>query len=317
MASTIVADRSEAVRRPTTPGTPGARRNRRAGRVPAPRWFLLPALLAYSFVIVVPDLQTLVYVFTDWNGISTSFEWVGFDNFVDAFQTRHARRGLTNTLFLTLVITVVQLCAGLALALALNSNLRTRNVLRAVFFAPVVLTSVAVGFIWKFLYSPTGSINQLLELLGLGGLAHDWLGDPSVNLWAIAFICIWQSTGYAMVIFLAGLQGIDHDLIEAAHLDGAGAWARFWYVIRPLLAPAMLINAVLAVTGGLKIFDQIFITTQGGPAYTTATLATLTYTDGFATGAYSFGVTLSVILTVIVSVVAILQFRLMSKGNDQ
>jgi raffinose/stachyose/melibiose transport system permease protein len=290
---------------------PTLRRPRRRHQVPW--WFLIPALVIYTIVVVVPDLQAMVYAFTNWDGLTSHFDFVGFDNFVAAFRSPYALSSLVNTLLLTAAVTVVQLIVGLLLALALNSPVRSRNVLRAVFFAPVVLTSVAVGYIWKYMYAPTGALNQILDFTGLSALKHDWLGDPSVNLWAIAFLCVWQSAGFTMVIFLAGLQGVDSDLIEAAHLDGAGPWARFWYVVRPLLAPAILVNAVLCVSGGLKIFDQIYITTQGGPAHTTATLATLTYTDGFVTGDYSFGVTLSVILTVLVSVVTIVQFRLMNR----
>jgi len=292
---------------------PRGPRGRRRLAAQVPWWFLLPAFVIYTIVVVIPDLQAMVYAFTNWDGLTDRFDFVGFDNFVKAFESPYALPSLINTLLLTLAVTVVQLIVGLLLALALNTQVKSRNVLRVVFFAPVVLTSVAVGYIWKYMYAPTGALNQILDFLGLGVLKHDWLGDPSVNLWAIAFMCVWQSAGFTMVIFLAGLQGVDAELIEAAHLDGAGAWTRFWYVVRPLLAPAILINAVLCVSGGLKIFDQIYITTQGGPAHTTSTLSTLTYTDGFVTGDYSFGVTLSVVLTLLVSVVTVVQFRLMSK----
>ena len=290
--------------------------HRRRGGQQIPWWFLVPALVAYSAVVIVPDLQAMVYAFTDWDGLTDNFDFVGFANFGRAFRSPHALSSLANTVLLTIAITVAQLLIGLLLALALNSQVKTRNALRVIFFAPVVLTSVAVGYIWKYIYAPTGALNQMLEAIGLGGLSHDWLGDPSVNLWAIAFMCVWQSSGFTMVIFLAGLQSIDVDLLEAAHIDGAGTWSRFWYVVRPLLAPSMLINAVLCVSGGLKIFDQIYITTQGGPAHTTATLATLTYTDGFVTGDYSFGITLSVILTVLVSIVTVIQFRLMNPKEN-
>jgi len=307
----LSADQQIVARLARVDAPPAPRRRSKALQVPW--WFLVPALVVYTIVVVVPDVQAMVFAFTDWDGLTDSFDFVGFDNFVAAFKSPHALSSLINTLMLTIAVTVVQMVVGLLLALALNTPVRSRNVLRVAFFAPVVLTSVAVGYIWKYMYAPTGALNQMLDLVGLAALKHDWLGDPSVNLWAIAFMCVWQSAGFTMVIFLAGLQGVDVDLIEAAHLDGAGSWTRFWYVVRPLLAPAILINAVLCVSGGLKIFDQIYITTQGGPAHTTSTLATLTYTDGFVTGDYSFGVTLSVILTLLVSVVTVVQFRLMNR----
>ena len=274
-----------------------------------PWWFVLPAVVVFLFVIVVPSVEAVGYSFTNWDGFTPGFSFVGLKNYVSTLANPHALLSFRNTLLLTVVITTVQMTIGLGLALALNSKVRSRNVLRMLFFSPVVLTSVAVGFIWRFALSPTGALNQLLGLVGLSTFQHDWLGDPSVNLYAVAGVTIWQSAGFTMVIYIAGLQSVPEEILEAAHLDGASPWQRFWYVIRPLIAPATLINSVLCVVGGLKLFDIVFITTNGGPAYTTSTLATLVYTDGFVPGDYTFGVTLSVILSLFVVVVSIVQFR--------
>lgn len=291
-------------------------RSRRRAWMPVPWWFVLPAGLIYAFALVVPNFQAMVYSFTDWDGLSEGFAFVGFDNYLRAFGHPQFVPAIIRTLTLTAAVVVLQLTGGLVLAVALNARLRSRNLLRAVFFAPVVLTAVAVGYIWRYIYAPTGVLNQILGDLGLSSLQRDWLGDPQVNLAAIAVIVVWQGVGITMVIFLAGLQGIPDDIVEASHIDGANAWQRFWYITRPLLAPAMVVNAVLAVMGGLKIFDQIFVTTQGGPAYTTSTLTILTYTDGFVNGNYSFGVTLSIVLALLIAVVTIIQFRLM-RGADR
>lgn len=294
----------------------GRTRARRRAWMPTPWWFVLPAGLIYAFALVVPNLQAMTFSFTDWDGLSDGFSFVGFSNYERAFNHPQFFGAVTRTLTLTVAVAAIQLTGGLLLALALNTHLRTRNLLRAIFFAPVVLTAVAVGYIWRYIYAPTGVLNQILGDLGLSALQRDWLGDPRVNLSAIAVIVVWQGVGITMVIFLAGLQGISEDVVEAGHLDGANAWQRFWYITRPLLAPAMLVNAVLAVMGGLKIFDQILVTTQGGPAYTTSTLTILTYTDGFVNGNYSFGVTLSIVLALLIAFVTVVQFRLM-RGTDR
>ncbi|MFD3308625.1 carbohydrate ABC transporter permease [Streptomyces sp. NPDC058656] len=291
----------------STTAVPGRRR----AAITAPWWFVVPAAAAFVFVVVVPSAQAIFYSFTNWDGFTSVFEMVGLENYRSALENPNALRALRNTIALTVLVTALQMVLALALALALNSQVKSRNALRVLFFSPVVLTSVAVGYIWQFMLKPTGVLNQLLSFVGLGSLRHDWLGDPSVNLWAIGGITVWQSVGFTMVIYLAGLQSVPAEIIEAAYLDGAGPWQRFWYVIRPSIAPATLINSVLCVVGGLKLFDVVFITTAGGPAYSSTTLATLTYTDGFVPGNYTLGVTLSVLLSLLVTLVAIVQFRLL------
>lgn len=287
-----------------------------SARARNPWWFLLPAAGVYAFVLVVPNFQAMAYSFTNWDGLSEGFNFVGFDNYIRTFADPQFGSSLAHTLVLTAEVAVLQLTGGLLLALALHSRVKSRNILRVVFFTPVVLTAVSVGYIWRYIYAPTGALNQVLADVGLEGLRRDWLGDPSINLTAIAIIVVWQGIGFTMVIFLAGLQGIPDEVIEAGHLDGANGLQRFWFVTRPMLAPVLLVNAVLAVMGGLKIFDQIFVTTQGGPAYTTATLATLTYTDGFVNGNYSFGVTLSIVLALLIAVVTLIQYRIMQGRPD-
>lgn len=294
---------------------PAIRQGRR-NRLAPPWWYIAPGLMVYLLIVIIPDFQAVYYMFTDWNGISRSFHFVGWANVAAFFENPIASGGLGNTIALTIMVAGGQLLFGLLLALALNTKLKSRHVLSVVFFAPVVLTSIAVGYIWKYIFAPDGVINGALSAIGLGNWKHDWLADPDTNLWAVAFVCVWQSAGYSMAIYLAGLQSIDDALMEAAHLDGANGWQRFWNVTWPLLAPATIVNAILAVTGALKIFDQIFVMTGGGPAHTTSTLATLTYTDGIAAGNYSFGITLSAMLTVLVAGVTVIQFRMTSRAKN-
>lgn len=288
------------------------RRKRRVNRM---WWFLLPAAIPYIFIVLIPSVQGVVFSFTDWNGLFPDWNWVGLDNYLMLFRDEQALRAVGNTLLLALVVTVVENVIGLGLALAINAKLKSRNALRVVFFLPVVILSVVVAFIWQFIFTPSGPINEILGGLGLEGLAQNWLGDPRLALGSISVIMIWQFSGYAMVIYLAGLQSVPAEQLEAAALDGAGPVARFWYVIRPLLAPALTVNVLLALIRGLMSFDQIWVTTQGGPARATETLSTLVYRNAFQFGELGYSAALAVVLTFFVAIIAIFQYRYMTRSS--
>jgi raffinose/stachyose/melibiose transport system permease protein len=218
-----------------------------------------------------------------------------------------------NTLIIAFAVTVVQNAIGLLLALAVNSRIKSGYILRVLIFAPVVITSLAVGFLWQNLYSPTGGFNQILEAIGLGALRQNWLGNPHTALYSVIVVVFWQFVGYSMVIFLAGLQGVPEELLEAAAIDGAGPIRRFWFVVRPLLAPAITINVMLALISGLKLFDQVFVMTQGGPNGATNTISTLIYANAFSLGRFGYAAALAVVLTVFVAVASMVQYRLLAR----
>ncbi|MET4639832.1 sugar ABC transporter permease [Mycetocola sp. 2940] len=299
---------------PAVAAVPSTRRLRRRPRT----WlwlFLLPAAVPYLFVVLVPAAQGATYSFTDWNGLNPDWSWVGLDNYVRLINDDQAVRAVSNTVLLAVVVTIFENVIGLLLALALHTRIKSRNVLRVVFFAPVVILSVVVAFLWQFIFIPSGPINEVLRGMGLGDLAQNWLGDPQIALWSIAAIMIWQFSGYAMVIYLAGLQGVPQEQLEAASLDGAGPFKRFWYVVRPLLAPAITVNVMLSLIRGLMSFDQIWVTTQGGPAQSTETLSTLVYRNAFQYGELGYSAALAVVLAVFVAVLAIIQYRLLIRSG--
>lgn len=278
-------------------------------------WFLVPAAIPYAFIVLIPSVQGVVYSFTDWNGLFPDWNWVGLDNYFMLFNDDQAVRAVRNTLLLALIVTVFENVIGLALALAINAKLKSRNLLRVVFFMPVVILSVVVAFVWQFIFTPSGPINEVLRGIGLESLAQNWLGDPKLALGSISVIMIWQFSGYAMVIYLAGLQSVPAEQLEAASLDGAGPVARFWYVVRPLLAPALTVNVLLALIRGLMSFDQIWVTTQGGPARSTETLSTLVYRNAFQFGELGYSAALAVVLTFFVGIIAIFQYRYMTRSS--
>ncbi|MEU6201221.1 sugar ABC transporter permease [Streptomyces sp. NPDC047061] len=278
-------------------------------------WFVLPAAALYAFAVIVPAVQGSLFAFTDWDGVSTAKQWVGLHQFRSIIDDPNSLTAIKNTLLIAVTVTVVQNAIGLLIALGVNSQIKSRNVLRVLFFAPVVITSIAVGFLWQNILAPEGALNQVLKDIGFGGLRQNWLGDPKVAIWAIIMVVIWQFVGYSMVIFLAGLQGIPDEVIEAAALDGAGPVRRFWYIVRPMLAPAFTINLMLSLIGGFKLFDQVFVMTQGGPGGATDTISTLIYKNAFQLGRFSYGAALAVVLSLFVAAASAFQYRMISKNE--
>jgi raffinose/stachyose/melibiose transport system permease protein len=274
----------------------------------APWWFALPALLLFGFVVLVPTARGMYYAFTNWDGLSPNFSFVGAANFAQVWRDPDARQAIWHTLVIAVSITIIQNGFGLLLALGVNSIIKSRNVLRVLLFAPAVVTPIVTAYLWRNLLSPQGAVNSLLGALGLGRLEHDWLGDPKSALWSIVAVIVWQFGGYSMVIFLAGLQSVPKEIYEAAAMDGVGPVRKFWSVTRPLLAPALTINLMLSIIGGIKLFDQVYALTGGGPGHATDTMSTLIYKDAFTLGEFGYSVALAVVLTVIVAIVSTGQY---------
>jgi raffinose/stachyose/melibiose transport system permease protein len=290
------------------PAAAPRRRRRRSGTTP-PWLFALPALAVYALVVLYPSLAGLGSAFTDWSGVGQHRSFIGLDNFRELLHDEQALGSLRNTMLLTLAIVFVQNGIGLLLALGVHTAIKTRMALRTVFFAPVVVSPVMVAFLWKYVYNPApdAGLNAVLDAVGLGGLRQDWLGNPSIALWSVAFTVIWQCAGYSMVIFLAGLEGVPRELHEAAMVDGAGSLSRFRYVTWPLLAPAVTINLMLSTVGGLTLFSQIIAMTNGGPGYATDTLSTVLYKQAFVYGRFGYSTAIALVLALFVAAVSFVQ----------
>ncbi|MFG1920595.1 carbohydrate ABC transporter permease [Cryptosporangium sp. NPDC048952] len=275
--------------------------------------FLVPALALYAFVVLVPSGRGAMLAFTDWDGLSPDRAWIGLDNFTAIFDDADARSAVWQTLLVAVAITIIQNAVGLLLALGVNSRIKSRNVLRVFLFAPAVMTPVVVGALWKNLLAPDGAVNWALDTFGLSSLKQDWLGDPNVAIWSVVGVVVWQFAGYSMVIFLAGLQGIPQDVYEAADIDGAGPVRRFRHVVFPLLAPATTINLMLSIIGGLKLFDQVWVMTGGGPGHSSETLSTLIYKDAFQFGEFAYSIALAIVLTIFVAIISSGQYGLLRR----
>jgi len=300
-----------------TPRTPGSRRRAQSLSGPS-RWtlfFALPAVALYCFVLVVPTVRGAGFAFTDWDGISRAIEWVGFDNFARVVTDPDSLAAFGVTLLIAGAVTVVQNTLGMLLALGVNSRIRSRNILRVLLFAPAVMTPVVTAYVWKYILAPDGVLNGVLDGIGLPALKQSWLGSPQWGLVSIMLVIVWQFSGYSMVIFLAGLQGVPTEVVEASIMDGAGPVRRFWYVVRPFLAPAITINLMLSVIGGLKLFDQVFILTGGGPGGSTNTLSTLIYKNAFTFGEFGYSIAMAIVLTLLVAIISSVQYRGLSKNE--
>ncbi|WP_138418823.1 carbohydrate ABC transporter permease [Sinomonas gamaensis] len=289
----------------------GARISARIGAVPW--WFVLPALAFYVFVVLWPSIEGAGFAFTNWDGLSATKDFVGFAQFQRLLTDPAGVGAVVHTLLIALSITIVQNLVGLLLALGVHTKIKSRNVLRVALFTPAVITPVATGYLWKYLMTPDGAINQILGFFGLTALQHDWLGDANIALWSIVATVVWQFAGYSMVIFLAGLQGVPEDVLEASRLDGAGPFRRFWYVVRPELAPAITINLMLSIIGGLKLFDQVWVMTSGGPGTSTDTMSTLIYKNAFQFGDFSYGIAMALVLAVFVAILSSAQYKLLGR----
>ena len=303
---------------PPTAASPTVRRRRRRGLVAPPWYFVVPALVVYAAIVLYPSASGVVNAFTDWTGLGESRSFIGLDNFRRLVTDDRAFGSLRNTLLLTVAIIVVQNGVGLLLALGVHARIKSRMALRTIFFAPVVVSPVMVAFLWKYVYNPApdAGLNGLLGAVGLGSLRQDWLGNPSLALWSIAGMVVWQYAGYSMVIFLAGLESISRDVLEAAAIDGAGPVSRFRYVTWPLLAPATTINVMLSTIGGLKLFDQVFASTSGGPGYSTETLSTVLYKEAFVFGNYGYSTAVALVLALFVAAASLVQLHYLRRRED-
>ena len=276
--------------------------------------FVVPAIVFYLFITIVPSARGVVAAFTNWDGFSSEQAWVGWSNFTAILGDQVARDAILHTALIAGCVTVAQNVIGLLLALGVSSRIRSRRVLRAVFFAPAVVTPLITAYVWKFMYAPNGAIAAALQAVG-ADFTISWLGDYRLALWSVMIVIVWQFAGYSMVIFLAGLESIPNELIEAAAVDGAGAIRTFWSVRLPLLGPAVVVNLLLSLIAGLKQFDVVWVMTGGGPGTATHTLSTLIFQNAFTFGKYGYSIALAVFLTVIALPVSLLQVR-MNRGRE-
>lgn len=271
-----------------------------------PNWFLLPTILIFGFLFVIPTLTSFYYSLTDWNINRRVISFIGLENFRELFSDVKFRSTLGNTLTYSFSVTFVRNFLGLFLAILLNNaQLKGRNLFRTIIFLPYVIAPVVIGYLFTAIYNPAqGILNQSLRAFGMGFLAQDWLNDPNIALFSTIMTDVWRTTGFSMVIYLAGLQAIPHELYESAEIDGANGRWKLTNVTLPLLAPSITINVVLALIGTMKVFVMILVLTNGGPGYATEVINTYIMST-FSLGLYGSGTAANIILSFLIIVIAL------------
>lgn len=284
-----------------------------------PQWFLLVPLVLYVVFFLLPSLLGVGYSFTDWNAKSVEGpSFIGLQNYIDIFTSnKDYSSGILHTLMFTVVSNIIKLIPALLIAIMLQEGLRGKNLYRTILYLPSILPFVIVGLTFKSILNyNTGLLNTLLDALQLGFLKQKWLSDLDVVWKTIFGVDAWRGIGYVMTIFLAGLNTIPKSYYEAASIDGANFWQKLRHITMPMLSGAIMINLVFGLTYGLKVFDIIYVLTNGGPGHATEVITTYSY-QLYSTGQYGMSTALNTILLVITMVIGILVVRNMSKQEVQ
>ncbi|MFD0697465.1 carbohydrate ABC transporter permease [Paenibacillus sp. GCM10027628] len=264
----------------------------------------VPSLMLFCLFILYPFLKGIQISFTNWDGYSQDFKWIGLGNYNRMLTDPDIGKVILNTFIYGVGSTVLQNVIGLAYALFLNMSFRIKGITRTIIYLPVIISPLIMGYIWYFFFQyHGGAINDMIQLFGSQPV--NLLGDPKLNVWIITFVNTYQYLGVAMVIFLAGLQVIPKDYYEASTIDGAGAMARFIHVTWPLLAPSFTISIVLNLIGGLKLFDVVTAMTNSGPGYASASLSTLMYQLYFGRQDAGYAASIGNLMFVIISIISI------------
>lgn len=282
-----------------------------------PFYFIAVALCFYVVFTVVPSLMGIYLSFTDWNSFSKAVHFIGFDNFKTIFSSdENYMHGIKNTVVFTISTIALKTVFGLLLAILVNKGIRLKSFHRVILFMPSIIPMLVVGIIFKSIFNPEyGLINETMRALGLDHWTQQWLSDVQWAFKSIIAVDVWKGAGYIMVILLAGLQAISHTYYEAADIDGANAWMKFRFITLPLLMPALTVTTVLNLLYGLKVFDTVYVLTNGGPGYATDVVYTQVFSQ-FTLGSYGVGTALITVLFVIMTLLGYFAIKLMSREEQ-
>ena len=283
---------------------------KKKGIICYPYRLMIPALTIYTVFYIVPLLIGFILSFTNWNIENLSFhgaflsikglKFSGMYNYAAIFKDRHFITALKNTITFACVTTIAKILMGLLLALALNRKMKTQRYLRTVFYIPAVLSYIVVGVLFSSILRTDGMFNSILGIFTGGNISYDWLGNRKTALGCVMAVEIWKWSGYVMTVFLAGLQGISREYYESAEIDGATKLQTLRSITLPLLLPSFTINIIMCIIGGFKVFDQVFVMTNGGPGFATQVLNTMIY-QAFSEGRLAKSSAMGIVLFLFIS----------------
>lgn len=278
--------------------------------------FLVPAFFLYVVLVVIPIFQSFRYSLYKWDGLGPLTKYIGLDNYKEVFSDPIFWKAFKNNMIVLVVSLVTQMPPAIFLAIILTGRIRGKNFLRTVYFAPQIVSTVAAGYLFYYVYEPTlGLLNSALRAMGMASLTQGWLGNPNIALYSVLVVISWKFIGFHMVLFMAGIEGIDRELFEAACIDGCTSWQVIWRITLPLLKGTLKTASVLSIVGSIKYFDLIWVMTTGGPANSTELIATYMYKQTFRSWRMGYGSALAFVLFVVAFLMSLGFTRLSSDSK--
>jgi len=273
--------------------------------------YTIPAIILVTITIYIPFIMSGYYSLTEWNGIAKEARFIGLNNFKTLFSgSSDFVKSLIFTGKYTILFMVFVNVLAMAVAVALVQKIRAANLMRGMFFIPYIMSMTIVGFIWKFIFSQ--GFAKLYEMTGMEFLGWSWLGDAGLAFYAVVFVGVWQSLGFYVVLYIAGLQAVPADVLEAATVDGATSWKRFFRVTLPLLGPSVTTCIFMSLTNAVKVFDIILALTKGGPGGATYSATLDIYREAFQNNNYGLGYAKSLVFFVLVLLITQVVLRIMN-----
>lgn len=270
--------------------------------------FTIPALLAILVSVEIPFLMSVFSSFTKWNGLDRVQAFIGLENYKELFlDDPDMWKAFGFTLRLTLGSVLATNVLALFLAVLLDSDLKGKNVFRAAFYVPNIISLIIIGYVWRFIFS--AGFDSFYQKTGLEFFMFSWLGDTHLVFFSVLMVSVWHSLGFYLVIYIAGLQTVPRDLIEASMIDGAGRFLRFFRITLPLIMPSITVCVFYSLSNGLKAFDVILSLTNGGPGNVTTTIALDIYRTAFVINRFGYGTAKSVILFLLILLLSLFQVR--------